>query len=141
MRTFLRLLPFLLLSTLAACSKDDGRNSVWLAVTNETGRNVQDVTLVCGKTSLSYGTLPAGHTQAGWVRMPKPQPLSLSFTGQTGARQSPDVGAEVSSSLISGRVLITLRADGSVGRLDEPYSGPPRSLSHRVVGRCLRPRP
>ncbi|MEK7389413.1 MAG: ankyrin repeat domain-containing protein [Elusimicrobiota bacterium] len=131
MKSILRLLPLFLLMT-AACSKDDGRNSVWLAVSNESGRDVRGLTLVCGKATLTKPVLAAGRTQAGWARLPKPQPLSLSFIDQADVRQTPDVGADVSPSLIGGRVLLTLHADGSVVRLDEPSLAPPRSLSHTI---------
>lgn len=125
MRTLLRLLPFLLLLPPAACSKDSGRNSVWLAVTNETGRTIRDFTLDFGKSSFKYQIFGKGYTYGGYARVSGRQSLTISYTDDAGARQAPNAGAALSPEFIGGRVLLTLRPDGSIGRLDEPRRGPP----------------
>lgn len=125
MRTVGRLSPLVLLLALAACAKNSGRNSVWLVVKNETGRHIRDFALDYKTGAFKYELFSSGLTFGDYARVSGVHPLTISYTDDAGVRQAPDVGAELKPELIGGRVILTLRADGSVGREIEGRTGPP----------------
>ncbi len=127
MRLFRYLSTIALLLASFACAKDSARNSVWVAVKNATDQDLRDFSLDAGDSSLKIQIFGPNYTYARWVRLKDPQTFTISYTDASG-KHTPDGGAPISPALIGGRVVLTLNADGSVGRLDEPYSGPPITL-------------
>ena len=75
MKTLTRLASLVLLLALAACAKDSRRNSVWLVVKNETGRDLRDVALDYSGGAFHYQIFGTGMTYGGWARVKQRQAL------------------------------------------------------------------
>lgn len=109
--------------------KDTKVNSVWLAVENRSGREYTRFIVDYGTGKQELFRFGDGYTYGEWARTNGHQPVTLSWM-EGAERKTVDPRAALSPDLIGGRVVLTLKPEGSVAVLSEPSAHAPGLGDH-----------